>query len=135
MKLCALFILFAAAALAQVPDHSVVNGTTIDIADVVLTVPYGAAETHTVISACVVDKPGRMQFNVYDPAGQILFYAEAYATVKTDSSYCATIVASAPKGDIGMIQVDATRSAQVSAPVPTSESKEVVPSAPAARRR
>ena len=115
MKLL-LFVIAAATAFAQVPAHSVLGTVTVDVADISLTVPYGAAESRAAISACSASPVSVLSFTVDYQDAPLPFYMESYALTKTDSGYCTTVLAPVDRRHINSIVVQQTSSVQVANP-------------------
>ena len=112
-------LLFAAAALAQVPTHSVVGSLTMDVADIQVPVPYGAPEAHAAISLCTPDdliQTLSLTVNIQSAGGDLHGYLQQMPVAKAGAVYCGTIVAPVERALLSSIYVEENRVAQFSAP-------------------
>ena len=105
-------LLFAGAAVAQVPAHSVVGNVTIDVVDVSIPVAYGAAEMKAAISICTnMDSTYATVYITYLD-GTNLDVSAKFA--KVDSAYCGVVVAAGQRKDMTAIVMQEARVSTVS---------------------
>jgi hypothetical protein len=106
-----LMLVFAAAALAQIPAKSVVNGLAVEVADIQIPVPYGAAETRAMITVCSEQKVTQIQLGTGSQNmtgasdGNAMHYL---APIKAGAAYCASIVGPTERARITQITVTAS---------------------------
>lgn len=122
MKAFALLLLLAAAALAQVPAHSVVGSLTLDVSDVVVAVPYGPSEAKAVVSVCDTQESQRFQITINSQESPDTIYGLYYdiATTKAGDLYCGSVVATVPRASI--LSVDVQHGVHFAPPPPTAGS-------------
>ena len=116
----ALALFMAAAALAQVPSHSVVGTLTLDVVDLPVPVPYGQPETKAAISVCDTQESQRFQIlvNTQEPSGNTFSLFFDIPANKIGAVYCVSVVATVARADIPSIDVQ--KVAHFVAPPPAS---------------
>lgn len=114
-----LMLVSAAVALAQIPAKSVVNGLTIDVADIQVPVPYGAAETKAVISVCSATAVTRIDLEVAVLFPDSVSHSQVYELVPPTNAggvYCAAMVALGARAKITYLSATAANRATVMPP-------------------
>ncbi len=131
MKSVLSLMLFAAAALAQVPAKSVVNGFTIEIVDIPIPLPSGVVENRALASVCTEQKVAMIQVVLVSQNSTNFTEGDARYSmlpVKAGNSYCVYVVGPAERARINGVQATTSTTAEIfivptAAPTATGENK------------
>lgn len=121
-----LLALFAATAFGQIPDKSVVGSATVYVSDLSVPVPYGDAQSMTVVSACTAEQTTKMTFvvdYVTSVDGALVAHGPLYTVTqstiaKTSLGYCASVFVPFQRKTISSLSVESSNTFGVSNAAP-----------------